>query len=288
MSGPHRNPDKLNSIGIVVVGICGAVLVYVSIVALQAFYMDDSSEIQHMADYGGQDTAYRTLRAQQLENLQRYEPKPAPQPGQATPQTYTISIDDAIALVVKSAKTDPANLVPALGPAVTPTVKPIFGRPQPLQGAGGAGGAGGAAPGGGEPAGAGAAPADGAGAGSSVPMTPTGGQGPGGGAPPGTEGRRLQDPSGAPTKVDPAPRTNPSPKADPATPAPKLEQPKAGGAAPAQPKGAPAAPKAGAAPAPAAPKAGAAPAPAAPKGAPVPAPKQPAPGPAQPKKGNAS
>lgn len=37
MSGPHRNPDKINTIGIVVVGICGAVLVYVSIVALQAF-----------------------------------------------------------------------------------------------------------------------------------------------------------------------------------------------------------------------------------------------------------
>ena len=33
--GPHRNPDKLNTIGIVVVGICGAVLVYVTIVALQ-------------------------------------------------------------------------------------------------------------------------------------------------------------------------------------------------------------------------------------------------------------
>jgi hypothetical protein len=44
MSGPHRNPDKINTIGIVVVGICGAVLVYVSIVALQAFYMDDSSD----------------------------------------------------------------------------------------------------------------------------------------------------------------------------------------------------------------------------------------------------
>jgi hypothetical protein len=78
-------------------------------------------------------------------------------------------------------------------------------------------------------------------------MTPTGGQGMGGGAPAGTEGQRLQDPSGAPTKVEPAPRTNPSPKADPGPVAPKVEpkktapaQPKAGGApkqpAPAQPK----------------------------------------------------
>ena len=34
MSGPKRNPDKLNTIGVVVVGICGAVMVYVSIAAL--------------------------------------------------------------------------------------------------------------------------------------------------------------------------------------------------------------------------------------------------------------
>lgn len=211
MSGPHRNPDKLNSIGIVVVGICGAVLVYVSIVALQAFYMNDTSEVQTMADYGGQETAHKLLRAQQLENLQRYESKAAPQaprPGEpAAPQTYAISIDDAIPLVVESAKRDPSNLVPAIGPANTPTVKPIFGRPQLIQApVPGGVGSGGAAPG--------AAPADapGAAGGASAPMTPTGGQGPGGGAPPGTEGQRLQDPSGAPSK-------------------------KTGGTAPAQPKG---------------------------------------------------
>jgi hypothetical protein len=131
MSGPHRTPDKINTIGIVVVGICGSVLVYVSIVALQAFYMDDTSEIQTMADYGGQDHAYKSVRAQQLEHLRKYAPHPAPQaPG--APQRYTISIDDAIPLVVQSAKRDPSNLVPAIGPAITPSVQPIFGRPRPL------------------------------------------------------------------------------------------------------------------------------------------------------------
>ena len=63
MSGPKRNPDKLNTIGIVVVGICGAVLVYVTIVASQAFYMNDTSEMQTMADYGGQDTPLKSLKA---------------------------------------------------------------------------------------------------------------------------------------------------------------------------------------------------------------------------------
>jgi hypothetical protein len=257
MSGPHRNPDKLNSIGIVVVGICGAVLVYVSIVALQAFYMNDSSTIQHMADYGGQDTTHRTLRAQQLENLQRYEPKPPPQPGtdgRATPpQTYSIAIDDAIPLVVEAAKRDPSNLVPAIGPAVKATVEPVFGRPRPLNAAGtaGAAGTGGTAGGGTDATGAagatpgstgtGAEPTPGTapttdgpgGTGGGMRMTPTGGQGPGGGAPPGQEGQRLQDPSGAATKANPAPRANPSPKADPGPSSPKVDAPKA---APAQPK----------------------------------------------------
>src|SRR4051812_49955444 len=127
MSGPHRNPDKLNSIGIVVVGICGAVLVYVSIVALQAFYMNDSSEVQTMADYGGQDTTAKSLRAQQLENLQKDEPKAAPQApeeGAMPPPTYSISIDDAIPLVVRSAERDPSKLVPGVGAAGAPTGEP--------------------------------------------------------------------------------------------------------------------------------------------------------------------
>src|SRR6266496_3389941 len=65
MSGPKRNPDRLNTIGVVVVGICGAVLVYVTIVALEAFYVNDTSEIQTMADYGGQDTGAKSLRTDQ-------------------------------------------------------------------------------------------------------------------------------------------------------------------------------------------------------------------------------
>src|SRR5690349_14286327 len=162
MSGPHRNPDKLNSIGIVVVGICGAVLVYVATVAVQAFYMNETSQIQTMADYGGQDTAHKSLRAQQLENIQRYEPKAPPPPPKKegdpqAPQLYSISIDDAIPLVVQAAKRDPSNLVPGIGPAVSPTVRPIFGRPQPLQQAAPAGGADGAAAAGGGAAAGGAA-----------------------------------------------------------------------------------------------------------------------------------
>lgn len=180
MSGPKRNPDSLNTIGIVVVGICGAVLTYVSIVALQAFYMNDTSEIQTMADYGGNDTQARSLRAAQVNNIVEVG-KNAPaaaKPGEPVKaETYRTSIDDAMRLVVESAKVDPSTLVPTQGRSDKATIQPIPGRPVPIQ----------------APAAPPAAPTDGTGAGSgsaavpspTAPQTPTGGQGPGGSAPTG-------------------------------------------------------------------------------------------------------
>src|SRR4030095_1388382 len=108
MSGSKRNPAKLNTIGVVVVGICGAVLVYVSIVALQAFYMNDTSEIQTMADYGGQGTTVESIRAEESAHINGYAPNPAPPPPAKAGdppgvQTYRVPIDRAIKLVVESA-----------------------------------------------------------------------------------------------------------------------------------------------------------------------------------------
>jgi hypothetical protein len=134
MSGPKRNPDKLNTIGIVVVGICGAVLVYVTIVALQAFYVNDTSEIQTMADYGGPDTSSKSLRAEQMSRINEYgtNPKPAaPKANEAPkPQTYRMPIDLAMKLVVDGAKADPSMLIPQVGRSDKGTVLPIFGRPK--------------------------------------------------------------------------------------------------------------------------------------------------------------
>lgn len=126
MSGPHRNEDKINTIGIVVVGICGAVLVYVSITALQAFYVNDTSEIQVMADYGGQDTSAKSVRAEQLNHITEYGANAA---GGAA-QTYHLKIERAMQLVVDGAKVDPGSLVPALGRSDKSTIDPVFGRPK--------------------------------------------------------------------------------------------------------------------------------------------------------------
>src|SRR5215475_3405452 len=134
MSGPKRNPDRLNTIGVVVVGICGAVLVYVTIVALQAFYVNDTSELQTAADYEGQDTAAKSLRTDQLGRINEYGTNPRPaaaKPGEAPRiQTYRIPIDVAMKRVVEDARTDPGALVPSLGRSEKATVLPIFGRPK--------------------------------------------------------------------------------------------------------------------------------------------------------------
>ncbi|HEX8109267.1 MAG TPA: hypothetical protein VF516_16155, partial [Kofleriaceae bacterium] len=134
MSGPKRNPDRLNTIGVVVVGICGAVLVYVTIVALQAFYVNDTSEIQTMADYGGQDTAAKSLRTDQLSRINEYGTNPRPAAAKAgeaqRPQTYRVPIDVAMKRVVEDARADPGALVPSLGRSDKATVLPIFGRPK--------------------------------------------------------------------------------------------------------------------------------------------------------------
>ena len=127
--GPKRNPDRLNTIGVVVVGICGAVLVYVTIVALEAFYVNDTSEIQTMADYGGQDITAKGHKADELRNITEAASNGVA-PG--TPQTYRIRIDHAMELVVEDAKKDPSHLVPLLPPSQKATIQPIFGRPKPI------------------------------------------------------------------------------------------------------------------------------------------------------------
>ena len=183
MSGPKRNPDKLNTIGIVVVGVCGAVLVYVTIVALQAFYMNDTSQVDTMADYGGQDISAKSHKADELRNITTPASNAiSNQVAPGTPQTYRIDIDTAMKLIVRDAANDPSHLIPALPSSTHPTIEPIFGRPNPLAtpapaapaaaGSGAAAaGSGAAAPAAGSAA-AGTAAAAGSGAGSAAHAAP--------------------------------------------------------------------------------------------------------------------
>jgi hypothetical protein len=181
MSGPKRNSDKLNTIGIVVVGICGSVLVYVTIVALQAFYQNDTAEIQTIADYGGNDLTARNIKSTQQATINQYG-KNAPAAAGGPPASFRIPIDQAMKLVVEEAKVDPSNLVPTQGRSDKPSIKPIFGRPQkldtaPAAGSADAGSAAAPAAAGSADAGSAAAPAEAgsaapAAAGSAAPAAP--------------------------------------------------------------------------------------------------------------------
>ena len=79
-----------------------------------------------MADYGGQDTAAKSLRTDQLSRINEYGTNPRPaaaRPGEAPrTQTYRVPIDVAMKRVVEDARTDPGALVPALGRSDKATV----------------------------------------------------------------------------------------------------------------------------------------------------------------------
>ncbi len=259
MSGPKRNPDKLNTIGVVVVGICGAVLVYVTIVALQAFYMNNTSEIQTMADYGGPDTTAKGRKADEMRNITEAGKNAG---GADQPATFRIPIDVAMKLVVEDAKKDPSHLVPALPPSTKSSIEPVFGRPKAAAPA---------APEGGAAPAEGAAPAAGSAAGSAAattpPAAPTSATGtPGqpqpvagaGGMPAGaTPTGNAQSGSAAATPADakaPAtqpkttqPKAAPQPKAPATQPKAPATQPKAPATQPKAPATQPKAPAAGSA-----------------------------------------
>ena len=131
MSGAPRNSDKLNTLAIATVGVCASALVYVSIVLLQAYYANDSAQIQNMADYGGQESPALSLKTAQLNNISEYVNKLGTPDNPKS--SHQVPIAYAMELVVADAKTKPDNLVPGIDPATKkPTRAPMDGRPKPL------------------------------------------------------------------------------------------------------------------------------------------------------------
>ena len=127
MSGAPRNSDKLNTLAIATIGVCASALVYVSVAMLQAFYANDSADVQTMADYGGQESTAQSLKSAQLGNITEYQ-MPA-NPGGA----YQVPIERAMELVAADAKKDASNLVPAIGPAVQPNAPAVLAPVAPTE-----------------------------------------------------------------------------------------------------------------------------------------------------------
>ena len=183
--GASRASDKVNTYGIVLIGVVAAILLWVSVIALQAYYQNTEGALEAERDAANKGREVRDLKAAQLATLQEtkvVDPKKG---------IVTLPIEDAMRLVVRDARGGAPALVPAVGPDDKPTVPAAWGHPPDnakVPGAPGAAGAaapgaaGAAAPGaagaaapGAAPAGATAAPGGGqaAPATGTAPATPT-------------------------------------------------------------------------------------------------------------------
>jgi hypothetical protein len=127
MEGPKKNPDKLNTIGVVTVGAVGSSLVYLSIVGLQAFYVNETSTVDTAAAFGDQEKARTSLKSDQVGKIT--DPRRMNWNDTSGKPVISIPIDAAKKLIVQGAKVDPANLVPVVGKSEKSTIQPIFGRP---------------------------------------------------------------------------------------------------------------------------------------------------------------
>lgn len=128
MESPKKNPDYVNTVGVVVIGLAGALLVYASFVGLQAFYYKETTILELERDAEGKSAELRTLRSEQEKTLQGYRRLDAAR------NTVTLPIEVAMQRVVEAATADPgATLVPVVGAHDTPTIPAIAGKPTGAQ-----------------------------------------------------------------------------------------------------------------------------------------------------------
>jgi hypothetical protein len=114
--------DKPNTLAIVTIGIASVLLLWASIVALQAYYENTFGAEMKRKFAEGQDAELRTLLAEQRASLQALK--------RNDDETVRIPVDRAKQLVVAELRSgQPASLVPAVGPHTEPTVPAIWGRP---------------------------------------------------------------------------------------------------------------------------------------------------------------
>jgi len=130
MDAPKKNPDKLNTIGIVTVGAVGSALVYLSIVGLQAFYVNETSAVDEVAAFGDQALPRTSLKSAQVGKIT--EPRRMGWNGADGKPVVSIPIERAKQLIAQDAKVDAGNLVPVVGRSDKGTIQPIFGRPVAL------------------------------------------------------------------------------------------------------------------------------------------------------------
>src|SRR5687767_10863715 len=120
---PKKAQDRVNTFGVVMIGVVSAVLLWVSVVALQAYYNNTAGAVETERGSSGKSMEVRTLKSKQQEYL--LEGKYV----DARKGIVTIPIEEAKRLVLRDAKANAASLVPAVGAHDQPTVPAVSGRP---------------------------------------------------------------------------------------------------------------------------------------------------------------
>lgn len=124
MDSPKKNPDYVNTLGVIVIGLAGALLVYVSFVGLQAYYISGASALEAERDAEGKNAEVRSLHSEHEAALKGYRWLDSGK------QTVKVPIELAMQRVVEAASASRgATLVPAVGAHDTATVPAVAGRP---------------------------------------------------------------------------------------------------------------------------------------------------------------
>ncbi len=121
MEGKRKAPDKLSLVNIVTVGVVGSLLVWVSIIALQAYYKNtlDAEEQERVVE--GQDVALRETRAEESAKISNYTTRAD---ALRKKNVVVIPVDRAMQLVVDELTQNPKALTaPDVGPQDLPTLE---------------------------------------------------------------------------------------------------------------------------------------------------------------------
>ena len=175
MEGTRKAPDKLSLVNIVTVGVVGSLLVWVSIIALQAYYKNTLDAEEQVRLVEGQDVALRDTRAEESAKINHYTTRAD---ALRKKNVVVVPVDRAMQLVVDELTQNPkASTTPDVGSQDQPTLQatPPY-KPVPPPAAEPAPAAPAPADGAAQPADGAAQPADGAAkpADTAKPNTPAG------------------------------------------------------------------------------------------------------------------
>ena len=121
--GVERNEDNVNGFAIAVVGISVAIVLYASIVALQAYYKQSENPEEQRRQSANQSDAMRNLRASQQAELDE-----SSYVGGGT-EFASIPLSDAMKKVVVDERAHKPTLVPVVPAHDKATVPAIPGKP---------------------------------------------------------------------------------------------------------------------------------------------------------------